>query len=297
MSRTWIRSLLTFFAAAGSLVAASVRGQEPNPAQLDKIRAAIPDRAAATPARSRKVLVFHKVEGFRHSCIPFANAALRIMGEKTGAFTPTFSEDMAVFDRASLSQYDAVIFNNTTSLKFDNPQYRTNLLDFVKSGRGVIGFHAASDNFPTWPEGVELMGGQFDGHPWTAGGTWTVKNDDPKHPLNASFDGKGFAIKDEIYQVKGPYGRDRQRVLLSLAWPDERNEKVNQQMIHRTDRDFAIAWIKRVGKGRVFYCELGHNNEIFFNSAIMAHYLAGIQYALGDFSVDDTPVKLKENAR
>jgi hypothetical protein len=39
----------------------------------------------------------------------------------------------------------------------------------------------------------------------------------------------------------------------------------------------------------VFYCSLGHNNEIFWNPAILRHYLDGIQFAFGDYKVDTKP--------
>lgn len=263
--------------------------QMPDEAALKRIADAMPEKPVVKPKKARSVLVFNRMEGFRHGCVPFADAALKIMGEKTGAFTATLSDDMAMFDADKLFAFDAVVFNNTTGLKFEKPEHRANLMKFVREGKGVIGLHAASDNFPTWPEGVALMGGQFDGHPWGAGGTWAVKLDDPGHPLVASFDGKGFAIKDEIYQVKGPYSRTTHKVLLSLDWHDERNQKVDQKGIHRADRDFAIAWIKREDKGRVFYSSLGHNNEVYWNPAVLAHYLAGIQYALGDLRADDMP--------
>ncbi len=168
-------------------------------------------------------------------------------------------------------------------------------MDFVKSGKGVIGIHAASDNFYDWPEAAEMLGGQFNGHPWTAGGTWAVKIDDPEHVLNKSFGGKGFLIKDEIYQIKGPYSRDTHRVLLSLDMSNARNlaplkgKKKGEAWGGREDNDHAISWIKPYGKGRVFYCSLGHNKEIYWNKAVLAHYLAGIQWALGDLAADDTP--------
>jgi hypothetical protein len=57
----------------------------------------------------------------------------------------------------------------------------------------------------------------------------------------------------------------------------------------RKDRDYAVSWIHTVGRGRVFYCSLGHRNETYFNPTIMQHYLAGLQYALGDLEADATP--------
>jgi len=105
--------------------------------------------------------------------------------------------------------------------------------------------------------------------------------------LNAAFDGKPFVIADEIYQFGAPYSRDKLRVLLSLEPAKIDPAKPG---IKRTDDDFAISWVRQYGKGRVFYCSLGHRDEIFWNPQILAHYLAGIQFALGDLSADAAPV-------
>ena len=68
----------------------------------------------------------------------------------------------------------------------------------------------------------------------------------------------------------------------------EQNRQEEQtKKINRTDNDFAITWLKREGAGKVFYCSLGHNHEIFWNPAVLRHYLAGIQYALGDLEAAD----------
>ncbi len=247
----------------------------------------IPSQVSAQRGGTRQLLVFSLCEGFAHSAIGPTEVALRAMGERTGAFEVTVSTDMAVFEAASLARFDAVLFNNTTNLEFADPDHRRALLAFVRGGKGVIGIHAATDNFSNWPEAAAMMGGLFDGHPWTANGTWAVKVDEPGHPLNRSFGGQAFLISDEIYQIKDPYSRDTHRVLLSLDMSNPRNHQV--EGINREDDDFAIAWIKPFGEGRVFYCSLGHNHEVLENEAVLEHYLAGIRYALGDLEVDDTP--------
>jgi type 1 glutamine amidotransferase len=53
--------------------------------------------------------------------------------------------------------------------------------------------------------------------------------------------------------------------------------------------DFPMSWIRRQGKGRVFYTGLGHSADIFSNAKMLHHLLAGIQYALGDLAVNDAP--------
>ena len=268
--------------AGGSAVA---RELQPVPEDaIKQITEAIPSAPSAQPAKPRKVLVFYLCEGFFHGSIPFGNRCFEIMGEKTKAFETVVSEDMAMFDSEHLETFDAVLFNNTTRLSFTEPKHREALMAFIKSGKGVIGIHGATDNFYDWPEAAEMMGGLFDGHPWGGGGTWAVKIDEPMHPLNQPFGGRGFLIKDEIYQMKGPYSRDTHRVLLSLDMSNPRNVKGA-----RPDNDNAISWLRKVGEGRVFYCSLGHNNEIFWNPAVVRHYLDGIQYALGDLKVCDVP--------
>jgi len=254
--------------------------------EVEKIEQAAPAKPTVEPAKHRKLLVFDLCKGFKHGSIPYIDKALQVMGEKTGAYEAVVSNDMLMFKSENLNQFDAVCFNNTTRLKFDEP-LRDSLMRFVKGGKGIVGIHAATDNFYDWPEAAKMMGGQFCGHPWGGGGTWAIKIDEPDHPLTAAFKGKGFKIKDEIYRTKEPfYSRAQQLVLMSLDMSDEATRKRAEQP---SDKDTGISWVKTYGKGRVFYCSLGHNNEIAWNPAILRHYLDGIQFALGDYKVDTKP--------
>ena len=56
------------------------------------------------------------------------------------------------------------------------------------------------------------------------------------------------------------------------------------------DKDVPISWIRDYGQGRLFYSSFGHNHEIYWNAAILKHFLAGIQFALGDLQVETTPL-------
>ncbi len=57
----------------------------------------------------------------------------------------------------------------------------------------------------------------------------------------------------------------------------------------RTDQDFAVAWVKSCGEGRVFYCSLGHADNVFQSPEVLRFYLDGIQFALGDLTADAGP--------
>lgn len=263
------------------------------PEEIAKIKEAMPAKAVVTPEKPRKMLVFWRCETFFHTCIPVANEALKIMGEKTGAFEVTaVTNDYSVFTADTLKQFDVICLNNTTSLKFDpkeTPERCAALMDFVKSGKGIVGIHAAADNFYQWPDAQEMMGNKFTGHPWGAGSTVAIKLDVPDHPLLAPFKGQGFKVKDEIYRTAPPlYSRDKQLVLMSLDMSDPATRDVKG--LNENDKDTGITWIKDWGKGRLFYCSLGHNDAIFMTTPILEHYLRGIQFAAGDFKVPTKPI-------
>jgi type 1 glutamine amidotransferase len=259
--------------------------------EVQKIENAAPAKATVEPLKPRKLLVFWLCNGFFHKSIPLCNKAIEYMGQKTGAYTTVITNDMSIFRPENLKQFDAVLFNSTTHLAFNpdkTPVLCKSLMDFVRGGKGIVGIHAATDNFYEWPEAQEMMGGKFTGHPWTAGGTWAVKIDAPDHPLMAVFKGKGFKINDEIYRTEPPlYSRDKQLVLMSLDMSDPTTRNVKG--FKPTDVDTGITWIKTWGKGRVFYCSLGHNDHIYWNPAILQLYLDGIQFAFGDYKVDTKP--------
>ncbi len=266
---------------------------------VKKIQAAAPAKARVKPVRQRRILVFNLTRGFVHKSIPHGALALEVMGEKTGAYTVVASSDIAMFEPRKLKRFDAVVFNNTTGELFLPPGFaklskkkqaaalkreaklKESLLAFIRGGKGVVGIHAATDCFYEWPEFGRLMGGYFNGHPWHE--LVSVAVDDPGHPLTAIFKGKGFDITDEIYQFKAPYSRENLKILLKLDRAKTSGKGA------RADNDYAISWIRTFGKGRVFYCSLGHRNEIFWNPLVLQFYLDGIQYALGDLKADAAP--------
>ena len=59
----------------------------------------------------------------------------------------------------------------------------------------------------------------------------------------------------------------------------------------RTDGSYPVSWVDTYGRGRVFYCSLGHRDEIYWNASVLKHYLAGIQFALGDLEAPAEPLE------
>jgi type 1 glutamine amidotransferase len=299
-----IPCLLTLGAAL-FVVAQKPKIEEAPPGATEKIAAALPDEAYAKPLKPRKVLVFSKTNGFRHASIATGKICLAEMGRKTGAFEAVISDDLAEFEAENLKKYDAVCFLSTTMNVFlphkneldklspeekeaavkREGELKENLMTFIKSGGGFIGIHAATDTCYEWAEYGRMINGYFDGHPWGAGTQVSVKVEpgQEKHPLVAMFEGKNVDFKEEIYQLKDPYDSKAVHMLLRL---DTERSDMNVKGIKRTDGDFGISWARHWDEGRVFYSSLGHNHEIYWHPTVVRHYLAGIQWALGDFKVE-----------
>lgn len=295
-----LTSALAIFAFTQSLTA-----EDAPTGALEKITAALPDKPFAKPQKARKVLVFSKTNGFHHASIATGKIALAEMGKKTGAFDAVISDDLANFEIDALKSFDAVCFLSTTLNVFSpnaeelkamsdadkktaeqrDARLKDNLMKFVKSGRGFVGIHAATDTFYEWPEYNQMINGCFDGHPWTAEVKVSIKVEpgQEKHPLVAMFGGENVEFPEEIYQFKAPYDSKAVNMLLRL---DTTKTDMTRSGIKRTDGDFGVAWARHWEKGRVFYCSLGHNHEIYWNPKVLSHYLAGIQWALGDYQVD-----------
>jgi type 1 glutamine amidotransferase len=282
-----IRSEPGTAACFAALVLATAPGAAQTEMTLDQrtaIEAALPDVPVATPRRPRSLLVFGFATGFIHQSIQWANYAIVRMGEKSGAYTAVVSSDTTMFRPERLGHFDAVFFNNTTGEPFQDAALRASLLAFVRGGGGVAGVHAASDGFFEWPEFGEMIGGYFVNHPWNE--EVTLRIEDPEHPVTAAFDDSRYQVADEIYQFGEPYSRDRLRVLVSL---DTTTLDLERDGVFREDGDFAVSWIREEGAGRVFYSSLGHRFQVYTDPVVLLHWLAGIQYALGDLDADATP--------
>ena len=283
--------------------------------ELKELSNLIPKRARANKARPRHILIYNYTPAHWHDiAIVWGSSAIELMGKKTGAFTTTVSHDPAIFSNENLSRFDAIVLNNTQGNYFgavDQVEIRKQaLVDFVKNGKGVIGIHGASvfENFdvpaktPAEEELRNLIGGSFQVHPWEAEPV-SVRIEDIDHVLSkslleslginkdlntnaSSYKSAVFPLpyKEEIYQFAEPYSRKNLRVLLSLDMSKTADKG------QRTDKDYALAWIKEYGRGKVFYSALGHNSNFFRDANMLEFLLDGIQFALGDLQADTTPI-------
>jgi hypothetical protein len=258
-----------------------------------KIEAALPPQAPAKPKRPRKLLVVDLCVGYNgHLANRFAvDYGLELMGKKTGAYEAVLSNDLDNLRYDRIKQFDAVYLNNTVGMLLVDQQVRDGLSRFVREGGGLAGNHGTSHAAMDWPEFGEMLGTYHGIHRENTEQAM-VRIEDPKSPLTASFAGKEFLHQDEFFRFPdGPYSREKLHVLLSM---DVEKTDMNQgqpcaRPCSRPDNDYALSWIHNYGKGRVFFCALGHRPTLLTSPAMAAYFLAGIQFILGDLEADTTP--------
>lgn len=267
-----------------------------------KVQPNLPAAPIVPPKKPRRLLVFHNPRNYRHTAEVLVRKALPEMGEKTGAFTATVTDDVSVFTPERLREFDAVFFSNANDaggLGIGNPDEagRKALIDYVANGGGWAGNHAAIQSFAKTPPFPEMVGGIFMWHPFDTNET-VLKNELPGSPLTAAYGDGPIPTRDEIFTIKSPpFDRAKQQVLLSIDW--DRSVKAqeiaadlrakNKAQALRDDNDYAVSWIKPHGQGRVFYTSLGHAHETIHDPRFLSHLLAGIQYALGDLPAPEAP--------
>ncbi len=255
-----------------------------------KIDAAIPRQALVKPNKPRKLLVLDLCVdgGYYHATIPDGNLALELIGKYTGAYVPTFSNDLDNLKYPKIKEYDAVFLNSVEGELFIDPEVIHGLMRFVQEGGGVAGLHATTFASVDVPEFGNLIGAQSGAHKYN-GEPGTLRIEDPDSPLTKQFEGKDFDFFDEFYHFlpTGPYSREKLHILISLD--PAKTELSANRYTTRPDNDYGMVWVSSYGKGRVFNCALGHRPEFYEDARMEQLLLAATQFVLGDLQTDTTP--------
>jgi len=217
--------------------------------------AAIRPLGARAERPLERILYFTYSAGYRHDVIPLSKAILTQLGSNSGVFEVTATEDTSEFSTENLKRYAAVMFYTTGELPMSGAQ-KTALFNFVRSGRGFLGVHSATDTFYTWPDYLDLIGGYFNGHPWHQ--AVTIEVVDPGDPVVA-FLGNFLQFEDEIYQISD-FDYRRSHVLLRL---DPSSVDLGKTGVHQRFYGWPLAWTRFYGQGRVFYTALGHEASVW----------------------------------
>jgi len=243
------------------------------------------EKSTLPPNRVAHILVVGQTNGFEHDSVPNAMATIWRMGHETKLWDATLRTDTENITKKdtgkgnfkNLNYFDALVFASTTGELDLTDDQKQDMMSFIKEdGKGFVGVHAALDTNYKWPEYGEMIGGWFDQHPWMTFNAPIIL-EDPEFPAVRHFP-RAFVKRDEIYQPK-EWSREKVNVLLRLD--ETKLNYENNPRIHRTDRDFAVAWSKMHGKGRVFYSTLGHTTEAWDDPDIQKMYFEAIKWVLG----------------
>jgi type 1 glutamine amidotransferase len=103
--------------------------------------------------------------------------------------------------------------------------------------------------------------------------------------LVQGFNGKGFSHIDEPYFFNNAYMSKNFRPLLYME-----SANIEGNKYPGGDEKRYIAWIKKYGKGNIFYSSPAHNAQSFSNPQLLQFFLDGLQFVVGDVKCDTSPM-------
>ena len=134
------------------------------------------------------------------------------------------------------------------------------LLAAVKSGVGIAGVHGGmGDAFREQTEYQFMVGGQWVAHPGGADVTYSVHIEDTSHPITQGIG--DFSVTSEQYYMHVDPGN---QVLATTSFGDV---------------VMPVTWLRAYGKGRVFYCSLGHSAEVARMPQVLSMVSRGMIWA------------------
>jgi uncharacterized protein len=262
---------------------------------------------AAAPA-PKKVLFFSKSSGFEHSVIKrnagnpsFAEQVLAELGPKHN-IEFTFSKDGSLFTKEYLAKFDAYFFYTTGDLTTEGTdkqppmtkEGKAAFLAAIEGGKGFVGTHSASDTFHSanylgddaarkWENDaqpdpyIKMLGAEFINH--------GAQQKSHQRVVDAKFPGMStvpadFGPHEEWYSQKN-IARDMHVLLV------QETQGMNGASYNRPP--FPGTWARAHGRGRVFYTNMGHREDVWTNPVFQAVLMGGIEWATGRVKADVTP--------
>ncbi len=201
---------------------------------------------ALRAAEKTKVLL---VTGFDVGAHKWRDTSLQTAAilEQTGQFDVKVCEDVGIFESSSLDKYDVIVLNYGF---WDEPdpsdKGKAGLLEYVKSGKGLVSLHFSCSSFQDWQEYRELLGRVWvkdvGGHGPRS--VFKVKITNTEHPITAGV--SDFEMDDELYaKLSG----DAEIEVLATAYSDW-----SQQVE-------PLLFVKHYGEGHVVHNLFGHDTR------------------------------------
>ncbi|WP_438977560.1 ThuA domain-containing protein [Polaribacter sp.] len=235
--------------------------------------------AAISQQNNPEILVFTKTNGFRHKSIP-SGINYFINLKKVTNWKIDFSENSNDFSKENLSNYNVVVFLNTTGNLFNENQKKA-FKKYIANGNGFVGIHAASNTEEQWPWFTNLVGATFKNHPKVQNAKVFI-HQESEHPAISHLQ-KEEVFKDEWYNFKKPVAKHA-NVLVSVDETSYKGKKMNT-------KNHPITWYHHYNGGRIFYTGLGHTDESYADIRFQKMIKGGILWAANTAQVKKPSTK------
>jgi type 1 glutamine amidotransferase len=263
----------------------------------------------AEKAGSKRVLFYTKSSGFQHSVITRKDGKLglaeRILTEigKEHGFEVVASKDGRMFDPDKIGQWDIFAFETTgdlttlgqwggkpatdgTPMSADGKKA---FLDAIRSGKGFIGMHCATDTFHSPQDRldpyIEMIGGEFIRH----GSQQKARIDvvDPNFPGARPY-GASFDLLEEWYALKN-FQDDLNVIMVQNTADMEKTAAKNKGDVVYDRPNFPETWARMHGQGRVFYTSMGHREDVWESPLYQGLLIGALNWASGKVDTSIEP--------
>src|SRR5262245_27292966 len=215
---------------------------------------------------------------------------LRKVLEDTGRFDVRVTEEFRGAGAETLAPYSVAIVNYSDSRNNPATRWGTKtdeaVLDFVRSGKGLVIYHWAVAAFDGWTEYEKLSGGSWRpnyGH-HSARHDFVVTVKDAEHPITQGLKSSFPQTNDELYarlrwQPEGSFH------VLATAWDDHalyaarRTDSSAPQPLEGPAADEPMFWTVDYGQGHVFVTVLGHDETNIVTPAFATTFTRGTEWA------------------
>lgn len=182
-------------------------------------------------------------------------------------------QDPNFMDSSALARYDVAIMHwQNWEQPGPGGAARTNLLNFVRSGKGVALVHFACGAWHgEWPE-YEKVAGRI----WFGANPGQGKR---QHDPYGAF--KVELVKPAHAIVQGLEDFETQDELYTCLIGDHPIEVVAKAKSKVDNQYYPMAFVSQLGQGRTFHCTLGHDVKALTTAEVQELYRRGIAWAAG----------------
>lgn len=170
----------------------------------------------------------------------------------------TLSNTFESFKELDLSRFDVIL--PVWTLDTIDPNYIEPLMEAVRNGVGLAGNHGIIDSFRHEAEFHLMLGGQWVTHFEFTITTHEIYIDGAPSPITEGL--SNYTVTTEQYYVLVDPANT---TLATMRVPG--------------DVTMPVAWTKHYGKGRVFYCSLGHSVDILAQPETLTMVTRGTLWA------------------